>query len=182
MTPDLDYNLDAHTRLEAINYNSMRIGEIAIVGPSNRTKAEFIKSACDELVFDTEKLIFGRLPINDQLMLHLYGLDYRDSDNNPSWDLVSRKLLGYVVLFDWKDQNALNEVKEAVDMLNARYQIPVIIAANVGDEEGAIPASVMNVDFKLSHQSDFTFCNTNADESVRQALVLLVDRVITQLP
>ena len=79
----------------------MRIGEIAIVGPGILPKQQFIKAVCDEIVVENNELVFGRLQINEQLVIHLYGLEFTDTEIKPSLDLVSKKLLGYVFLFDW---------------------------------------------------------------------------------
>lgn len=160
--------------------NIMRIGEIAIISPAYKTKLQFIQAVCDEIVFQTEKLIFGRLQINNQLVLHLYGLDHRDSENNPSWDLVSRKLLGYIMLFDWDNPHALDSMKDSVDSFLTRYQIPILIASNT-DSMSGIPAALMNVDINISKDADFTFCDIRKPQSVRNVLVMLVDAVLDRL-
>lgn len=161
--------------------NIMRIGEIAIVGPGTRFKHEFIKAVCDEIVVQTEEFIFGRLKINSQLVVHLYGLDYSDKEIKPSWDLVSKKLLGYVVLFDWDNPDSHPKVKEIVDSLTSRYNIPVVLAANVQNSIKQIPVQLLNVDFSISECSEFTFCKISDPESAKNVLVILLNSVIEKL-
>jgi len=159
----------------------MRIGEVALVGQGGHAKGEFIDAVCDEIVVENEHLIFGRLQINSQLVLHLYGLDHRDGDSNPSWDLVSKKLLGYVVLFDWSSAQSFEDIKTTIDMLISRYPLPIIVAANLANSLNALPAAVTDADFNISRKTHFKFCNTAKPASVRRVLVTLIDSVIDKL-
>jgi|GEM_PF-421551 len=160
---------------------TMRIGEIAIVGPSQKAKIDFIKSACKEILVDSEELIYGRVQVNDQLVLHLYGLEGPDQETNPFWDLVSQKLLGYVILFDWDDPNGFPLVKETIDSITDRYRIPLVIAANIARLPSSIPTNFINTDLNLAEQSQFTFCNISEPRSVNNVLVTLIDSLIEKL-
>jgi len=160
---------------------TMRIGEIAIVGPSQKAKTEFIKTACKEILVDSEELIYGSVKVNDQLVLHLYGLDGPDQETNPFWDLVSQKLLGYVILFDWDDPNGFPLVRETIDSITGRYRIPLVVAANIAHLPSSIPASFINTDLNLAEQSQFTFCNISESQSVNNVLVTLIDSLIEKL-
>ncbi len=167
--------------LETIWRPRMRIGEIAVVGPDSAVKSSFIRSGCDEIVVQNQHLIFGRLRINSQLMLHLYGLDYHDEQNNPSWDLVAKKLLGYIILFDWSNPVSFAAIESAVDALPARYRLPVVVAASLDNNPESLPSVLMNADLNVSRSSEFTFCNTAEPESVKRVLATLVDSVIAKL-
>jgi hypothetical protein len=156
----------------------MRIGEIAIVSPELETNRRFIKAVCDEVVLETERLIFGRLQINNQLALHLYGLKLTGNQPNPSWDLVSKKLLGYVVLFNWNQSDSFSAVKPFIDELSNRYQIPLVVTAALHTDQGTVPTHFHNVDFNLARQTQFTFCKLSEPSSMKSVLVSLVDQVI----
>ncbi len=160
---------------------TMRIGEIAIVGPGRTSKMAFIKAACEDILVDTPDLIYGRLQINEQLALHLYGLDGPEQEANPFWDLVSPKLLGYIVLFDWNDPDGFGSVKQTIDSITEHYRIPVVIVANVAHLPAAIPADFINTDLNLAEQSQLTFCNISQPASVRNVLVTLIDSLIEKL-
>lgn len=162
-------------------FRPMRIGEIAIIGSSMRVKNEFIKIVCDEVVAQGESLIFGRLQINNQLVIHLYGLDYSEREIKPSWDLVSQKLLGYVVLFKWDNSHSFAEVKDTVDALTSRYKIPLVVAANIENNASNIPMQLLNVDFNLADSSEFTFYSLSDPNSVKNVLITLLDTVIDKI-
>jgi len=158
----------------------MRIGEIAIVGPGIIHKQEFIKAVCDEIVVENENLVFGRLQINEQLVLHLYGLEFTDKEIRPSLDFVSKKLLGYVFLFNWGGQD-YSEVVSTIDSLTSRYNLPLVIAANLQNGSTEIPSQILNVEFDLSSEGGFTFVRLSDLESVRNVLVMLINSVISKV-
>ena len=159
----------------------MRIGEIAIVGPSTHFKQEFIKAVCDEIVVENDDLVFGRLQINEQLVLHLYGLEFTDKEIRPSLDLVSKKLLGYVFLFNWGSQDSYSAVVSSIDSLTSRYSLPLVIAANLQNGSTEIPSQMLNVDFNISSEGQFTFCKLSDSNSVRNVLVMLINSVIDRI-
>ena len=156
----------------------MRIGEIAVVGTGKEEKKSFIKSVCEEIVVETDSLIFGTLPINSELIVHLYGLDFLEQEFSPTWDLVAKKLLGYVVLFNWDSPDAYAKLKSGIDSLTARYRIPLVVAAVLQNGQSPIPNELLNVDFNLADQEQFTFCNIAKPESVKQVLVILINSII----
>lgn len=156
----------------------MRIGEIAVVGPGYKNKHEFIKSVCDEVVVNTEKLVFGRLQINEQLIVHLYGLDLTEKNITPAWDLVSKKLLGYVVLFNWNNADSYAKIKETVDSLSTKYKLPLVIAATLQNGSLAFPKELVNAELELSDQAQLTFCKISDPQSVKNVLVTLINSVI----
>ncbi|MFQ5822634.1 MAG: hypothetical protein ACE5JB_01100 [bacterium] len=159
----------------------MRIGEIAILGPAKKIKQDFIKAVCDEIVIQTDKLIFGRLLIDNQLVVHLYGLEISEKELSFAWDLVSKKLLGYVVLFNWNNSESLSSVKSIIDFMTSRYNIPLVIAANLEKDSEPIPEEFIDVDFHISEQSQFTFCRLSKPESVKKVLIILINSVIALL-
>jgi signal recognition particle receptor subunit beta len=158
----------------------MRIGEIAIVGPGLETKKKFIKAICEEIVIETENLIFGRLQINSQLVIHLYGLNWPEKQLH-AWDLVSQKLLGYIVLFNWNHADSYSSVRSIVDNLTARYTSPVIIAATLQNGQVPVSEEFLNAGFCLTQQSQFTFCKLSDPESARNVLIKLINSVIEHL-
>ena len=159
----------------------MRIGEIAIVGPGLDCKKRFISAVCDEIVIETESLIFGRLQINDQLVIHLYGAELQEKEFNPAWELVSKKLLGYVVLFNWNSQKSYSAVTTTIDSLIAKYNLPLVIAANVKNGQTPVPDELLNAQFNLSELGQFTFYKLSDPQSAKKVLILLINSVLERL-
>lgn len=158
----------------------MRIGEIAIVASGHEPKLEFIKAASDEIPIESIEFIFGRIMINNQLVVHLYGLNSQ-RDDSVSLDVVSKKVLGYVILFNWDNEESLEQAKQIVDTLKVKKNVPVVIAANLNKNTIPIPQQLVNIDFNLSEFCDFTFYRTSDPASVKQVLVVLIDSVLEKL-
>lgn len=159
----------------------MRIGEIAIVGPHAPTKRDFIRNISDEVVIQTDDLIFGRLRVNNQLLLHLYGVNYVHGNHSPSWDLVSEKLLGYIILFNWERSEFYENVKTLVDDLTSKQSAPLVVAANVQDLNEAMPQEFMNIGINLASSCEFTFCDATSREGSKKALVILLDAILEKM-
>jgi len=159
----------------------MRIGEIAVVGPHAPAKRKFVRNVCDEIAAQTDDFIFGRLKVAEQLLLHLYGVSEFHCDPNLSWQLVSNKLLGYILLFDWQRSESLGNIKNILDELTAK-QTPVIVVANI--EEGSpsrIPAVFLKKGLGLTSSCQLTFCDVGNRKCAKAPLVLLLDTIIEKM-
>lgn len=159
----------------------MRIGEIAVVGPGRDCQKKFIDAVCDEIVIETESLIFGRLQINSQLVIHLYGFELSEKERNQAWDLVSRKLLGYVVLFNWSSPESYAAVSSTIDSVTAKYNLPLIVAASLQNGQTSIPNELLNAQLSLSEKSQFTFFRFSPPQSAKRVLIMLINSVIGDL-
>ncbi len=159
----------------------MRIGEIALLGPERENQYKFIRAACQQIEMQSSPLLFGRIFINKELVLHLYGLCVPENELNMSWDVIAKKLLGYIVLFNWEDLKSYERVKSTVDFLTRRYDMPLLIAANVSEEMLNLPMDIINQNIDLAPQCDFTFFNVENPKSVKQVLIKLLDSVIERV-
>ncbi|MDQ7065601.1 MAG: hypothetical protein Q9P90_15295 [candidate division KSB1 bacterium] len=158
----------------------MRIGEIAIVGANAEEERAFVKSIADTVEVQNDRLTFGQFHVNDQLLLHLYGISLAEDENAISWDLISSKLLGFVVLFRWGDVESFRKCQKLVDTLISRYDAVVVVA---GHTEGRVPVLPSAFDFgiPIDKHGSFIFCNVFDPTSVRKVLIALVDLIIDQL-
>lgn len=159
----------------------MRIGEIAIIGPEFENKQVFIKTVCNKIEIQNDALIFSRLPINSQLVVHLYGLNLSENNLNMTLDLISKKLLGYIVLFNWNIPDSYSSVKSMVDFITTRYNIPMVIAANLVNEANPVPKELLNVGFSIADHGHFTFCRISEPKSTKRVLITLINTVIERL-
>ncbi|MDZ7292445.1 MAG: hypothetical protein ONB44_22075 [candidate division KSB1 bacterium] len=160
----------------------MRIGEIVIAGTGNDEKRLFIQSVCQKLEYANEHIIFGRLAINDQLVLHLYGITIQADSQMVAWDLIAKKMLGYIVLFPWQDADSLERLKPIVDHLAARYDTPMVVAAHITTGRQAIPPALWEQGITLTTQGKFMFCDVRKPESARRILLALIDSLIDKIP
>ena len=160
----------------------MRIAEIAIIGANSEEKRLFIQSLCSKLELDTEHITFGRFPINDQLVLHLYGIVILPNAPPIAWDLISKKMLGYVVLYSWNDTEAFEQLKPVLDHLTSRSYAPLVVAANTPNGHQPVPQQIYEGGVSLTTEGKFMFCDVRKPASVRKILVALVDSLIDKMP
>lgn len=157
----------------------MRIAEIAVIAPRAEARKKFITTICGRLEVEGEQLTVGRLTINDQLVLHLYGLPAPEAAQTPpAWDLLSRKLLGYVVLFAWQDEASFEHIKLCVEQITARAETALIVAAQAEAEQAPALEALRDKSVLVDQQGRFLFYQENDAHSVKQVLLALVDLLL----
>jgi signal recognition particle receptor subunit beta len=104
-------------------------------------------------------------------------------ESNTSWDLVSKKLLGYVILFEWQNEASIHKIKSTIDTIADRYTVPLVIAANINGNNSTniIPQQFIDNTLELSKESQFKFFNVTDPESARQVLLVLIDALLDQM-
>jgi len=160
----------------------MRIGEIAIIGPDNDIKKRFIEAVCTKVDLSNDQLTFGRLPIDDQITLHLYGISMQKNNSKVSWDLLARKMLGYVVLFSWNSPQSFELVKTTLDELTHRYEATLVVAADVHDGGFNAHKTLLQEGIAITTDAKLIFCDVEKPESVKHVLLTLVNLLIDKTP
>ncbi len=160
----------------------MRIAEIAVIGSGRNLRDTFIQAVCQKLELTNDNVTFGRLPINDQLVLHLYGLASQPNGQTPAWDLIAKKMLGYVVLFSWQDAESLERLKPIIDFLASRYETPLVVAAHLAGKPQPVPPALFDNGIALTASGKFTFCDVRNPSSARKTLATLIDSLIAKMP
>lgn len=156
----------------------MRIAEIAVIAPQAEERKKFIATICSQIDVAGEHLAVGRMVINDQLVLHLYGLAIQPESSNLSWELLDRKLLGYIVLFSWNDKTSLESIKLSLDQISERSEAALVVAANVGAAEPAALQALRDKSLFVNQQGKFTFYKEDEAGSAKQVLLTLIDLLI----
>jgi len=149
----------------------------------SHAKEDFIRSICKKIDIRNDTLTFGRFEVNDQLALHLYGISVNTKNKSNPWDLISRKTLGFIVIFDWEDKNILDATKPIIDYFSTNFNAPIVIVANIkGKKDPPIPDIFFQPDgIPLSPNSRFTFGQIDDSESARNVMILLVNMLIEKL-
>ncbi|MFQ5632700.1 MAG: hypothetical protein ACE5I1_28360 [bacterium] len=158
----------------------MRIGEIAVVGPHADIKRAFIQSISKSAKNINEKLTFGEYRINNQLVLHLYGISIENENDPVSWDLIAPKLMGYIAIFRWGNVDSFRKIQAIVNHLAQNYN-PFIVVVGHSEEQTPQLPTAFQYGISVDKNSVFTFCNANNENSVRKVLLTLVEKIITQI-
>jgi hypothetical protein len=160
---------------------SLRIGEVAIISYNPDENEAFIRSICKKIDIKDQRLSFGHFDVNDQLALYLYGISA--DQKSLSFDLISRKTLGFIIIFNWEDKKALEITKPIIDYFSRNYSAPIIIVANIKDKKDPpIPDRFFEFEgILLSPNSRFTFGQIDDPGSARNVMILLINMLIEKL-
>jgi len=128
-------------------------------------------------------LSFGHFEVNDQLALYLYGISFDYTKSSISWELISRKTLGFIIIFDWDDKKAFDATKPLVDYFSKNFNGPIIIVADIKNiKDPPIPGNFFLPDgIPLSSNSRFIFSQIDNPESARSVLILFINMLIEKL-
>jgi len=162
----------------------MRIGEVTVITPPGTSKEIFIKSVCENLEEVNENICFGRLHINSQLMLHLYGISVEKDDSSISWDLLSPKMLGFIFVFDWDDYGSFDNIRTVLDIFSTKFSAPMIVLANVRDRNNIpLPDKFIEPDgFSIDRNVRFTFCQISDPACSKKAVASIIDILLEKMP
>jgi len=155
-----------------------RMAEIVVVGPDGAGKRAFLQAFCPTIHETDTGILLGAMPINSELVLYCYGIGY---DRSFAWDLVGRKMLGYVVCFNWFDDQAYAACREMVTFASSSFAAPFVIAADHGLQPLPVPESAVRPHIALSSSARFLFYQGHKPASVRKVVTTLLDLLLEKL-
>jgi hypothetical protein len=159
----------------------MRIGEIVVLGPNTNEKQRFLTSIADDIEMTSPEFSFGRLTINNQLLLHLYGVTLQPDAKTFAWDLIGRKVLGCIILFSWQDLTSFELIKPVIDQISTRYNTAMVVAAHMNSENWPDAEMFRTGGIALTPEGKFTFCDVDDPESAKHVLLALVNLLIDKI-
>ena len=169
---------------------------LVVTGPYGAGKTTLISSISDTPVLATEQSVtapdggpkrsttvamdFGRLRIDDELVLHLYGTPGQRRFDFM-WRILADGMLGFVVVVDAGDAPRLAEARQMLRYFGEDPHIPAVVAVNKGTRE---PAELDRVaaDLAVPERVGVVACDARDRESVKGTLVALLDAVLQRLP
>lgn len=122
----------------------------------------------------TVAMDFGRLTIDDQLVLYLFGTPGQDRFGFM-WDDIVRGALGSIVLVD---SRRISESFAAIDYFERRA-IPFVIAANRFDGERPHDLRAIREALQIDPAIPVVDCDARDWESVKSTLLVLFDRIVS---
>lgn len=158
-----------------------KVGEIVIVGPPGSAKDSFLRSFCAEVTIADQDILIGRFPINNDLVVYCYGISHYPDAPLFAWDLIAKKMLGYIVIFDWHKPNSFQDAKQIIAFTTTHYNTPFIIAADLQNNESDIPESATKPFILVSSNCRFMFFRSNKPATVKKVVVSLLDMLIDKI-
>ena len=158
-----------------------RTGEIVVVSSYDTENNNFIKAICAETYQTNQNIMYGRLEISESLCLLLYGIGFASNKSNFAWELIARKILGYIVLFDWYEEKSFSETKEILDFLINKLNAPILVVGELKNDQTSFQQNVYNPSISLSNQVKFTMCHSSNVSSINKVLVSFLDTLIERM-
>ena len=130
----------------------MQTVKMVVTGPFSSGKTEFIRSISEIEVVSTERDItthaeqikdqttvamdFGRITVDDDLVLYLFGTTGQRRFDFM-WEILAEGMLGFVVMVDSAKPETFREAKSILETFRAYAPTPYVVAANKQDHVDA---------------------------------------------
>jgi small GTP-binding protein len=170
--------------------------KMVVTGPFSSGKTEFVQSISEIDVVSTERAIsseeerikeqttvamdFGRITVDDDLVLYLFGTPGQRRFNFM-WEILSQGMLGFVVLVDSARPETFREAKSILETFRAYAPTPYVVAANKQDLTDAWSVDDLRVALRLDPGVKMLPCIAPDSDSVKNVLLELLYSILEEM-
>lgn len=174
----------------------MQTVKMVVTGPFNAGKTEFIQSVSEIDVVSTERKIsseaekvknsttvamdFGRITVDDNLVLYLFGTPGQRRFDFM-WEILSEGMLGFIVLVDSTRPETFREARNILETFRAYAPTPYVVAANKQDKEDAWDIEDMRIALRLDKKVKLLPCVATDKETVKTVLLELLYSILAEM-
>jgi small GTP-binding protein len=174
----------------------MQTVKMVVTGPFNAGKTEFIRSVSEIDVVSTERRIsaeaekvketttvamdFGRITVDDDLVLYLFGTPGQKRFDFM-WEILSEGMLGFIVMVDSTRPETFREARSILQTFRAYAPTPYVVAANKQDREDAWDIEDMRIALRLDGSVKLLPCVAIDKESVKSNLLELLYSILAEM-
>jgi len=174
----------------------MQTVKMVVTGPFNSGKTEFIRSVSEIDVVSTERKIsseaekvkstttvamdFGRITVDDDLVLYLFGTPGQRRFDFM-WEILSEGMLGFIVLVDSTRPETFREARNILETFRAYAPTPYVVAANKQDKEDAWDIDDMRITLRLDQKVKLLPCVATDKEKVKNVLLELLYSILEEM-
>jgi signal recognition particle receptor subunit beta len=169
---------------------------MVITGPFSAGKTEFISSVSEIDVVTTERKIssdaervkeettvamdFGRITVDDDLVLYLFGTPGQRRFDFM-WEILSEGMLGFIVLVDSVRPETFREAKHILEVFRGYASTPYLVAANMHDFPDAWSPVDIRIALKIEKEIKVLSCVARDKESVKNVLLELLYSILENM-
>lgn len=174
----------------------MQTVKMVITGPFSAGKTEFIQSVSEIDVVSTERKIssdaervkedttvamdFGRITVDDDLVLYLFGTPGQRRFDFM-WEILSEGMLGFVVLVDSVRPETFREARHILEVFKAYANTPFVVAANKQDLPDAWSPEDVRIALKIEKNVKVLGCVARDKETVKEVLLELLYSILENM-
>ena len=174
----------------------MQTVKMVVTGPFNAGKTEFIQTVSEIDVVSTERKIsseaekikeattvamdFGRITVDDELVLYLFGTPGQKRFDFM-WEILSEGMLGFIVMVDSTRPETFREARKILETFRAYAPTPYVVTANKQDVEDAWDVDDMRIALRLDPTINFLPCVSIEKDSVKGVLLQLLSNILDEI-
>lgn len=174
----------------------MQTVKMVVTGPFNSGKTAFIQSVSEIDVVSTERKIsseaeriketttvamdFGRITVDDDLVLYLFGTPGQKRFDFM-WEILSEGMLGFVVMVDSARPETFREARGILQTFRAYAPTPYVVAANKQDLDDAWEVDDLRIALKLDPNVKMLPCVATDKETVKNVLLELLYSILEEM-
>jgi len=176
----------------------MQTVQMVITGPFSSGKTQFIQSVSEIDVVSTDKQIsadspeaqekeattvamdFGRITVDDDLVLYLFGTPGQRRFDFM-WEILAEGMLGFVVMVDSAKPETFREAKSILETFRAYAPTPYVVAANKQDNPDAWSPEDLRIALRIEENVKLLPCVAKDKESVKAVLLELLYSILEEM-
>ena len=175
---------------------SARSVKVVVTGPFGAGKTSLIRTISEIDVLSTEKAVsgaattskasttvamdFGRLSIDDDLALYLFGTPGQKRFDFM-WEILAEGMLGFVVMVDPGDEDGLRESADILTFFRDCASVPFVVAVNKVSGDGDVAVAEVREALDLADDVRIVACSALDRESVKGVLLELLYAVLDEI-
>lgn len=176
----------------------MQTVKMVVTGPFSSGKTEFIRSISEIEVVSTERGIseetaereekeattvamdFGRITVDDDLVLYLFGTPGQRRFDFM-WEILAEGMLGFIVMVDSAKPETFREAKSILETFRAYAPTPYVVAANKQDHPDAWNPDDLRIALRIESDVKLLPCVAMERDSVRDVLLELLYTILEDM-
>ncbi|MBT3391198.1 MAG: ATP/GTP-binding protein [Chloroflexi bacterium] len=174
----------------------MQTVKMVVTGPFSSGKTEFIQTVSEIDVVATERKIsseaeriketttvamdFGRITVDDNLVLYLFGTPGQKRFDFM-WEILSEGMLGFIVMVDSTRPGTFREARSILETFRAYAPTPYVVAANKQDMDDAWSVDDMRIALRLDPKIKLLPCVALDKEEVKKVLLELLYSILAEM-
>jgi uncharacterized protein len=174
----------------------MQTVKMVVTGPFNAGKTAFIKAVSEIDVVATERKIsldaekvketttvamdFGRITVDDDLVLYLFGTPGQKRFDFM-WEILSEGMLGFIVMIDSTRPETFREARSILQTFRAYAPTPYVVAANKQDMPDAWELGDMRLALRLEPKVKLLPCVAQKKDTVKTVLLELLYSILAEM-